>query len=284
VPVSSPTVPDVADVPVLPASFVRDGDLLVPRPFTRSGWSADTLNGRYLAGLVAWGAERHGDPDLQPARLTVDMFRPGTMAPTRVDTRIVRDGRRIRVVDSSVVANGVEICRGSTVFLRRSHEPRGETWFPPEWTVPEPDDIAPMARVFSHDDGMAWESRGITEWGQLTERRQVWVRETRPFVEGEELTPFMRAALVADMANGQTNASPVGLAYINADLTMTIARLPEGEWLGLDARSRAAADGVSAGSVDLYDAKGRIGQVTLIGVADERNLVPDGETFFPGRR
>jgi hypothetical protein len=259
---------------LLPASFERDGDQLIPRPFTRSGWSADTLNGRYLAGLVAWGAERHSDPDLQPARLTVDMFRPGTLAPTRVDTRLVRDGRRIRVVDSSVVANGVEICRGTTVFLRRSHEPRGETWYPPEWSVPAPDEISPMERGTA-EWGMPWESRGITPWGALTEHRQVWVRETRPFVEGEVLTPFMRAALVADMANGQTNASPVGLAYINADLTMTIARLPEGEWLGMDSRSRATADGVSAGSVDLYDGKGRIGQVTLIGIADERNLASE---------
>jgi len=269
-------VPDEPDDESLPASFERDGDLLVPRDFTRSGWSPGALNGRYLAGLVAWGAERHGDPDLQPARLTVDMFRPGTMAPTRVDTRVVRDGRRIRVVDSSVVAGGVEICRGTTVFLRRSHEPRGETWFPPEWSVPDPDAIEPMdrRRPGQAEWGMPWESRGITEWGQVTERRQVWVRETRPFVDGEDVSPFMRAALAADMANGQTNASPLGLAYINADLTMTLARLPEGEWLGLDGRSRAAADGVSAASVDLYDTKGRIGQVTLIGVADERNLAP----------
>ena len=130
----------------LPASFVREGDHLVPRAFTSSGWAAGTLNGRYLAGLVAWGAERHGDPELQPARLTVDMFRPGTMAPTRVDTRVVRDGRRIRVVDSSVVVGDVEICRGTTVFLRRSHEPRGETWFPPEWSVPAPEEVPPTTR------------------------------------------------------------------------------------------------------------------------------------------
>jgi acyl-CoA thioesterase len=278
-------VPDLPDLPPtdLAASFERVGDDLVPRPFTRSGWSAGTLNGRYLAGLVAWGAERHADADWQPARLTVDMFRPGTMAPTRVETRVVRDGRRIRVVDSSVVVGGVEICRGSTVFLRRSHEPRGETWFPPEWRVPDPDDVEPMPRDRG-DWGMPWESRNVTGWGELTERRQVWVRETRPFVEGEELTAFMRAALAADMANGQLNASPVGLAYINADVTMTIARLPEGEWIGLDARSRAAADGVSVGALDVYDAKGRIGQVALIGVADERNLPPGGEAFLPDAR
>jgi acyl-CoA thioesterase len=276
-------VPASPDETPLDASFVRDGDHLLPRPFTRSGWATDTLNGRYLAGLVAWGAERHADPDWHPSRLTVDMFRPGTMAPTLVETRIVRDGRRIRVVDSSVLVDGKEICRGTTVFLRRSHEPRGETWFPPEWAAPDPDDVIPMPRGEQAEWGMPWESRGITEWGQLTERRQVWVRETRPFLEGEELSPFMRAALASDMANGQLNASPLGLAYINADLTLTIARLPEGEWIGLDSRSRAAADGVSVGAVDVYDGKGRIGQVTLIGIADERNLAADGEVFVPGR-
>lgn len=183
-PVTSLPVPNPPDSTVLPAAFERDGDALVPRAFTRSGWSTDTLNGRYLAGLVAWGAERHADDEWQPARLTVDMFRPGTMAPTRVETRVVRDGRRIRVVDSSVMVGGVEICRGSTVFLRRSYEPRGETWFPPEWTVPDPDEVEPMPRGEQSEWGMPWESRGITEWGQVTKHRQVWVREIRAFVEG----------------------------------------------------------------------------------------------------
>jgi acyl-CoA thioesterase len=259
----------------LAASFERDGDLLVPRPFTQSGWSAGTLNGRYLAGLVAYGAERHADPDLQPARLTVDMFRPGTMGPTRVDTTVVRDGRRIRVVDSSVITDGVQICRGTTVFLRRSADPEGEEWYPPEWDAPDPDDLEPMVRGAGPGGyEMPWETRPITAWGNLSEHRRIWVRESRPFVDGEAVTPFLRAALAADMANGQTNAGPGGLGFINADLTMTIARLPVDEWVGLDARSRATADGVSAGSVDLYDRKGRIGQVTLIGVADARSKFP----------
>jgi hypothetical protein len=204
------------------------------------------------------------------------MFRPGTMAPARVETRVVRDGRRIRVVDASVTVGGVEICRGSTVFLRRSAEPRGETWFPAEWTVPDPGDIAAMGRGDASKGRweMAWESRDVTGWGQLSEHRQVMVRETRPFVDGEAVTPFMRAALAGDMGNGQLNSSPIGLAYINADLNLTLARLPRGEWLGLDARSRAAAQGVSVGALDLYDGEGRIGHVSIVSVADDRNMLP----------
>jgi hypothetical protein len=189
----------------------------------------------------------------------------------------VRDGRRIRVVDSSVLVEGVEICRGSTVFLRRSAEPRGETWFPPEWSVPDPEHVEPMVRRPGPSGTaweMPWEARNLTGWGQLTEHRRTWVRETRPFVDGEAPTPFLRAALAADMGNGQLNASPIGLGYINADLTLTLARLPEGEWLGLDARSRSTADGVSVGALDMYDGKGRIGNVTMISIADERNIPP----------
>lgn len=259
----------------LSASFERQGDLVVPREFTRSGWSPTMLNGRYLAGMVAWGAEQaQDDPELQPARLTVDMFRPGTMAPARVETTVVREGRRIKVVDTSVIVDGVQICRGTTVFLRRSTEPRGETWFPPEWSAPHPDEVPVRESSFQHDT-MPWETRSITQWGDITNPRQIWLRETRPFMEGEELTPFMRAALMADMSNGQINAGPLGLGFINADLTLTLARLPMDEWLGMEGISRATADGVSVGTVDIYDLKGRIGQVTIIGVADERNLAPE---------
>jgi hypothetical protein len=254
----------------LEAAFVRDGDLLIPRPFTESGWTPNTLMGRYLAGLVAWSSEQHGDDDLQPARLTVDMFRPATMAPTTLKSTVVRDGRRIKVVDTAVLVDGAVVCRGSTVFLRRSGEPRGATWLPPEWSVAEPDDLElTFARSGWQPE---WDQRLITPWDSITVHRRTWLRETRPFVEGEPLTPLIRAALAADNASGQVNGGPLGMAYINADLTLTLARLPEGEWLGLDAISRAAADGVSVGTMDLYDNKGRIGQVTLIAVADERNV------------
>jgi acyl-CoA thioesterase len=129
---------------------------------------------------------------------------------------------------------------------------------------------------------MAWDSRDITAWGEVTEHRRVWMREDRPFVEGEALSPFLRAALASDAGNGQLNSSPTGLGYINADVTMTLARLPEGDWIGLDARSRVAADGVAVGSLDLYDAKGRIGQVALVALGDERNLPLDGGTVPAG--
>jgi len=226
--------------------------------------------GRYLAGLVAWGAERHAEPDLQPSRLTVDMFRPGTMGPTMAVPKVVRNGRRIKVVDVEVIVDEALVCRGSVVFLRRSAEPLVETWDVPSWTPPEPEDLVTMTDRFGW--APPWDQRPFGTWGTLEGRRGVWLRETQTFIAGEPDSPFLRVALAADNANGTLNAGPRGLPYINADLTLTLAALPEGAWIGMDPISRVSSDGVSVGTCDVYDRTRRIGQVAMIGVADERNL------------
>lgn len=241
-------------------------------PSTEGGWNPGTLMGRHLAGLVASGAERHAEPDLQPARLTVDMFRPATMGPTSLPTRVVRDGRRIRVVDVDVVVGGVVICRGTVVFLRRSGEPSGAAWYPPDRELPDP---VTSERLRVEHWTPTWDQRPHGTWVDSDDaQRGCWIREDRPFVEGEETSPFVRAALAADNANGTINGTVIGLPYINADLTMAMARLPIGEWIGLTPVSRAIAEGVSTGVTDLYDRTGRFGQVSMIALADERNIRP----------
>ncbi|MDO8361906.1 MAG: thioesterase family protein [Actinomycetota bacterium] len=259
------------DAPTLPGSFARDGELLHPSRFTESGWTPDTLMGRYLAGLVAWAAEQHSEPDLQPSRLTVDMFRPAPMGPTMLRTTVVRSGRRIRVVDVDVVVAGVVVCRGSVVFLRRSYMPDSSPWYPAEWSPPVPETLQTMAAVGWE---APWDQRLMGTWGDPHSSRGIWLRETHPFVAGEPLSPFVRVALAVDNANGGINVGPRGLPYINADLTLTLAALPEGDWIGLDPISRAVGEGISVGSVDVYDLRRRIGQVAMIGLVDERTLRP----------
>ncbi len=251
-------------------AFERDGDVLIPHPSIESGWAPNTLMGRYLAGLIAWGVERDGSPGLQPARLTVDMFRPPTMGRTTVETRVVRTGRRIEVIDAEVFVDGSLVCRGSVVQLHRSNEPEGERWMPAEWQPPRPHTLERMAGRAGAP--LPWDQRAHGSWGEIGSRRAIWLRDVEPFVTGEIPSPFLRAALAADNANGALNAGPLGLAFINADVTMTLARLPIGEWIGLDPVSRAESDGVSTGAADLYDEQGRIGQVAMIALADGRNV------------
>jgi len=71
--------------------------------------------------------------------------------------------------------------------------------------------------------GWAWTWRS----SQFLGRGQVWLRERVPFVEGQELSPLVQAALMADYAHPISNAGRHGLSFINADLTVYLARYPE---------------------------------------------------------
>jgi len=245
--------------------FERRDGLLVPTRQARGPWG-DTIGGRNLSGLVAYAVElEHGDDDYQPARLTVDMFRPvPATGGLQVKTAMVRRGYRIRVIDASLCdENGLELLRGTLVQLRRGQAPSGTVWSPPEWRGPAPESLPP----FRHpENGLSWDMRRT--------EREAWVRELRPFVGGEMLTPFVRAALAADSANGTANSSEHGLGYINADLSMYLTRLPEGEWIGVEATGHGSDRGVAIGTTSLYDSTGRIGHVALCAVADSRLLGP----------
>jgi hypothetical protein len=251
------------------ACFDRDDDQLVPTRAARSGWSDDTIMGRYVACTVAWAAEQHAGAEWQPARLTVDMFRPAPLAPLDVATTVVRDGRRLRVLDTEIRVDGVLVSRGTVVFARRSEEGPVEVWNPPDWAVPAPDALARRFENFGF--AMPWDQRTIAEPSPEHPHR-VWLRETVGFLPGAPLSPFMRVAMAADHSNGQINTGPRGVGHINADLTLTLARLPRGEWIGLDTTSRASADGVSVGTVDVYDLEGRVGHVSMVGLVDGRVL------------
>src|SRR6185437_7139019 len=52
------------------------------------------------------------------ARLTVDFLRPVPLRPLTVVRRIVREGKRIQVMEASLLADGLEVARCSALRLR----------------------------------------------------------------------------------------------------------------------------------------------------------------------
>jgi hypothetical protein len=250
--------------------FRRDADCFVPTTACRGPWNPKSLHGRVVIGLLAAEIERrHGGADLVPARLTVDMYRLPDFSPAEVTTRLVRDGRRIKVVDAEFMSGGVSQGRATCQLLLRTGAPDGTIWRPPDWNVPRPEDIAPP-----QDRGMAlggmWETRPISgRMGSLGERR-IWMREVRELIEGAPLTPFVRAALAGDFASPFANAGDKGLFYINSDVTLYLHRMARGEWLGLDVVNHQASEGVAIGACTLYDVDGAIGTSSVAALVQKR--------------
>ena len=91
--------------------FELDGDALVPTGIARSMWSDNQMHGVAISGALARTIEAcvlgAGRDDLRPARMTVDLFRPATMDPCRVTAEVVREGKRICLVDAVLTQGGV---------------------------------------------------------------------------------------------------------------------------------------------------------------------------------
>jgi acyl-CoA thioesterase len=263
------------------AYTVADGDMLVPGPAAQGPWGA-TISGHVVGGILARSLEQVGGGDgLVPARLTVDLLRPTLIAPLQVRTTVRRDGRRIRLVDAEVVQNDVVVSRASAMFLRRGEHPAGDIWSSPVAMPPLPADPGPLpddVMMFVWGYGGSGETGGamaFTEWADATGPKYAWIRQVRALVEGELTSPFVTVAMAADAASATSHWGTGGLRYINADYTLTLAREPVGEYIGLAATSHTSHDGVAAGAVAMFDAQGPIGNATTVGLANP------AESFHP---
>lgn len=248
------------------AFFVPDGDDFVPTALAQGPWG-QTISGNYAGGLLGHVIERdHGDPELQPARLTVDLFRPAALSAVRVQTYVSRAGRRLKLVEATMTQADTVVARASALFLRRGEQPPGERWstsvtmppLPPE-PDPLPDDAVTL--IWTYGKNGETPSAGLGGWAH-NGPKYVWTRDLVPLVDGAELTAFTRAAMAGDIASSLTHFGADGLQFINADYTLTLSRLPDGPFLGLAALTHSSHDGVATGTAVVVDASGPIGSAT----------------------
>jgi acyl-CoA thioesterase len=186
-----------------------------------------------------------------------------------VESRVERDGNRIRVIDAIFTSEGTGIARASCVFLRRAENPEGKVWSPSPWDVRQPDEIATPGEQWG-PLGPMWDTRVIDNGFGSTDQKRAWLRENRRLADDLPMTPFVRAAFAADFTNPFANSGSAGLKYVNADITLYLHRLPEGEWLGFEVVEHHATDGIALGECALYDMRGAIGRSLVTALANRR--------------
>ena len=99
----------------------------------------------------------------------------------------------------------------------------------------------------------------------------VWMRLCRPVLPGETPTPLVYAMAAADFGNGIAAVLPFDeYVFINADLAITLNRRPEGEWIGLDARTMLHPGGIAWAQSVMHDERGPFGLATQALVVQPR--------------
>jgi hypothetical protein len=253
--------------------FRVDGNKVVTSPDAAGPWDPRMQHGSALAALVVWAAEKLPTPvPMQIARVTIDLMRPVPVAPLSIETEILREGRKIQLSAVRLLADGIVVV-GASVLKIKAQElelPPGIADLPvdlpgPDQSMVEPANFAssPFTRCISMRA-----ARG--RFGVLGPAA-IWFRVDQPLVAGSAVSQAMRAVVAADFSNGTSPAVDFReWTFINADLTVSFARQPVGEWILLDGESWIGPDGAGLAMSRLADAHGYFGRAVQSLVIEKR--------------
>jgi hypothetical protein len=198
------------------------------------------------------------------SRVTVELLRPVPIAPLWLSAAVVRPGRKVGMLEASLgrADDGqlVAIARAQRIRTAAVDFPDGATTGAAPPALPDdPEVIEQTYRAFHNAAVEHRFARGVFgEPGPAFD----WVRLRVPVVPGEVPTGWQRAAAAADFANGISSVVPWdgSTVFINPDLTLTLWREPQGEWIGLDAVTRTSAEGIGASDTSIWDRGGAVGR------------------------
>jgi len=252
--------------------FTTDASSFVPTAHARGPWDPQALHGGAPAALITDAFEAHDpDPGMGIARLTFELLRPVPMSPLDISIEVVRAGRRVQELGAEMRSEGRLICRAGALRVASvpGDLPAGAAAEIGE-RMPGPEDAGELGFALEAPAGAdpAYASFGATgmQMRWIDDPRTLgpcrcWMRPRRELVPGRELSPLARAAAVADFGNGVSATLPFErFLFINADLTLHLARLPRGEWIGLDARTILHEGGMGVAESVLHDRDGPIGR------------------------
>ena len=260
------------------AFYERAGEDFVATELTRGPWDPGAQHAGPPSALLGRAIERlDGAEGFQVGRVTFEILKSVPIGPVRVEAEVVRPGRSVQMIEASLSDDDGELMRARAWRLRTA-----EIEIPDDVvSTPEPpagpeeggkSEFFSTGQDVGYHTAMEWRSvgGGFLEPGPAT----VWMRMRCPLVAGEEPTPLQRTLVAADVGNGISAVLDWGrYLFINVDLTVHLERMPEGEWVCVDAVTLPQPSGVGTAESVLSDEHGRIGraaQTLLISTRPER--------------
>jgi acyl-coenzyme A thioesterase PaaI-like protein len=251
------------------AIFRVDGAHVVTSPDAAGPWDPNMQHGGAQASLVVWAAERiPAAVPMQVARVTIDLMRPVPVAPLTLETEVLREGRKIQLCAVRLFANGTLTVGATVLKIKKQAQPLPNDVIEPPLDVPAPEQsrVEPQNSPF----GLGMTIRAARgRFGGLGPGA-IWYRADRLLVEGSPISQAMRAVAASDFCNASSALDYRKWTFLNADLTVSMAREPVGEWILLDAVSWIGPDGAGLAMARLADMRGYFGRCAQSLVIEQR--------------
>ena len=254
----------------LPASlYVRTEDGFEATALTIGPWDKGFQHAGPPAALLLRAAERAcGIDGGQTVRLAYDIFAPVPVDPIRVSASVVRPGRRIELVESVLTGpdDARPLMRLSAWRMRTREDGAAEAQ--PDahpavagWQDSRPETAEFFTEEIAYHRALDW--RFATGSFNAPGPASAWTRPACELVAGEPMSPLQHLLVMTDAASGiSASLDWSTMSFANVDLSLALHRAPQGEWLGMDARTVVGGTGVGQCYAVLFDETGAIGRST----------------------
>lgn len=254
---------------VAPASsgalFERDGARLVPTELARGPWRRDALHGGAVAALLASALDV---PGRTPVRVTFDLLASVPTAPLQLVVTPAEGGERVVRQTVALLAEDREVATAQALAIRHADldlppTPRPPNPFEgaeiPDLTVIRPK-VAEMVGWTCFDSHAISARRLAVELPDYA--TGIYVQLLADVVAGESTPSISRAAAAADYASSSLAGGMDfdSWSFMNADLTLHLARVPADAWIGLAGTAVVDPNGSGLSVAQLFDPDGRLGQ------------------------
>lgn len=253
------------DIPLPPAFWLPEGDAFRATVAGRGPWSMGHLHGGPPAALLARALELDAATSAVPlraARITVAFHRPVAIDVFRVSVEPVREGKKVRIARAYLTdLAGRAVATAEALFVRRADVGVAATVHP---TPRAPEACDPWQFPFFTSSAVGYHTAMETRLlaGTFgTGKMALWMRMRVPVVPGEAPSGLQRVVCAADSGNGvSVGVDLAEYTFLNPDLTVSLAREPQGEWVALDATTHFGADGIALAESALLDVAGFVGR------------------------
>ncbi|MET0138341.1 MAG: thioesterase family protein [Sphingobium sp.] len=238
----------------IPFFYKQIDGLYVPTRLARSPWEKGKQNGVSLGGLATHPAEAVPTPvPMATARLTIDILGAAPHGPTDGRTRVVREGKRLQLIEAELLVEGRVAARAAVLRVRIEETPR----FAEQRSYPAPAAAAPAGFMDSRAFGGTMETRVASGTLGETGPKTLWVRFGHQHVAGVPLSPLVRTASIADFGGGLgTMLDRDRWTSANVDISVHLVREPVGEWILCDASTASDGNGFARSDMVLADEQG----------------------------
>ena len=256
------------------AFYVPDGEGFAATELTRGPWDRDSQHAGPPCALLGRALDAAGQIEGQLARITYEILRPVPIARLEARAEIVRPGRSVELLEGALSHGGEDVIRARAWRIRTTGLELDHVPVEPH-LVPGPETAAagaffpvPWDAGYHTAMDVRFVEGGFTEPGPA----RAWMRMGASLIAGEQPSPRDRVLVAADSGNGVSAALDYHhWIFINTDLTVNLRRLPEGEWVCLDAVTYADRHGIGLSDTALHDTRGMIGRATQALLITERS-------------